>query len=363
MAINDYLNAPAGGSAVGGTMTTIFEGDAQSAADKAAQENKLAVAQEAALFDGETGGGGGGVTDTGVETRTISQEASDIANEQGVAYKKLAKSRENQTLPTYTDYGAELVGNQLDSRIDFDTTESYIDKAKSTVAGQLKSLLASDSPYIQQQEAKAQEQAQSRGLLNSTLAAQAGREAAIDAALPIAQADAGTYAKGDLARMQAEQNIETIQSEAIVSGEMVKQKAAIEQQNRQINDAFSAKLQGASEQSKVWLADLQNNFNTHMQNLQSTSQQMLLETELDSVRAQSVREHAASLMQNYQISVENMLTDPDFLALDDEDGTVINNALNQLQTIATNSINFIGASANVNMEPFLDAYMEPINAL
>ena len=292
------------------------------------------------------------------DPETISQQAQDVAKATGVAYEDVATETESQDLPQYRDYDSALVGSTLEDQIEFKPTETYIDKARSTVAGQLESLLAADSPYIRQAERAAEEKAQSRNMLNTTLAIQAGREAAISQALPIAQQDAQTYAKGDLSRMAAEQNIETIQSEAIVSGEMVKQKAAIDQANKNINNAFQARIQGASEQSKVWLNDLQNTYNANMQGLQAASQQMLLETELDSNRAQKVRDSAASIMQNYQISVENMLTDPDFLNLGAES---VQNALNQLQTVATNSIGFIGASAGIDMDPFIEAYMAPID--
>ena len=57
----------------------------------------------------------------------------------------------------------------------------------------LQKLLQSDSPYLQQARDKAMLTANSRGLVNSTLAAGAGESAAIDATLPIATADATTY--------------------------------------------------------------------------------------------------------------------------------------------------------------------------
>lgn len=54
----------------------------------------------------------------------------------------------------------------------------------------MSALLAGDNPYVQQNEARARAESAGRGLLNSTLAAQAGRAAAIQGALPIATADA-----------------------------------------------------------------------------------------------------------------------------------------------------------------------------
>lgn len=62
------------------------------------------------------------------------------------------------------------------------------------VSGQLTGLLASDSPYIQQARAQAQAAAAGRGLLNSSMAAGSAQNAAIAAALPIAQGNAQEYA-------------------------------------------------------------------------------------------------------------------------------------------------------------------------
>lgn len=61
------------------------------------------------------------------------------------------------------------------------------------VSTQLDKQLGKDSLLQQRARAGAMQTANSRGLLNSTMAAQAGEAAAIDAALPIAGADASTY--------------------------------------------------------------------------------------------------------------------------------------------------------------------------
>lgn len=60
-----------------------------------------------------------------------------------------------------------------------------------SVAQQLNSLLSADNPYLQQARLRAEQEAASRGLRNSTLGVQAGEQAAIAAALPIAQQEAG----------------------------------------------------------------------------------------------------------------------------------------------------------------------------
>jgi len=71
------------------------------------------------------------------------------------------------------------------------------------VSGQLHGLLESTSPYITQARAQAAAQSASRGLLNSSIAAGAGQNAAIAAALPIAQGNAQQYANTAAANQMA----------------------------------------------------------------------------------------------------------------------------------------------------------------
>ena len=102
---------------------------------------------------------------------TISQDAQDVAKAQGVAYEDIAQEQETQatTDVDYKDYNAEKVSSTLDQNVLFKEPSSYIDEAKSTVAGQLSTILGSNSPYIQQAEQQAREQSAGRGLLNVLL--------------------------------------------------------------------------------------------------------------------------------------------------------------------------------------------------
>ncbi len=67
--------------------------------------------------------------------------------------------------------------------------------ANQTVASQIENLIKSDSPLMQRARAKAMQEANARGLSNTSMAGTAGEAAVIDAALPIAQQDASTYGK------------------------------------------------------------------------------------------------------------------------------------------------------------------------
>lgn len=61
------------------------------------------------------------------------------------------------------------------------------------VEERLARLLKAGTPLMDQAAARAQQAANARGMSNSSLAAQAGQEAVVGAALPIAQQDANTY--------------------------------------------------------------------------------------------------------------------------------------------------------------------------
>lgn len=74
---------------------------------------------------------------------------------------------------------------------------------QSTVSGQIRELLDSGGPYLQQARERARQQAGNMGLQNSSIAVQSGEQAAISAALPIASQDATTNFNQGLANQNA----------------------------------------------------------------------------------------------------------------------------------------------------------------
>jgi hypothetical protein len=108
------------------------------------------------------------------------------------------------TASTYTP--ATLADWQKDpTKLTADTTKAMAGDMQSAttwtpddnalVSNNLNKLLSSDSPYIQSARTRAAQYSNSRGLLNSSIGAGAGESAAIDASLPIAQADASMYGR------------------------------------------------------------------------------------------------------------------------------------------------------------------------
>lgn len=108
------------------------------------------------------------------------------------------------------------------------------------VQNQLTGLLAGDSQYIQQARNQAGRNAASRGLLNSSIASGAGQAAAIQAGLPIAQADAQTYFQTE-AQNQADLNAQQLaieRNDASLEGARIGAGAQIEGANIAANSAL-----------------------------------------------------------------------------------------------------------------------------
>lgn len=100
----------------------------------------------------------------------------------------------NPNLPVYAQPETQAPSATVDPNKLQQQTANIVDQERGTVAGQMRGLLAENSPYLQVARTGALQTAAGRGLLNSSIAAGAGEEAAIKQALPIAQQDAQTYA-------------------------------------------------------------------------------------------------------------------------------------------------------------------------
>jgi len=114
-----------------------------------------------------------------------------------------------------------------------------------TVSGQLQNILSADNPYITRARASAASAANKRGLLNSSIAAGAGEGAAIDAALPIATADAGTYSAQRLANQSASNVFGLSAQEGAQAQQLAAQKGEID---KQLEALKAAEARGLSAQ-------------------------------------------------------------------------------------------------------------------
>jgi hypothetical protein len=115
-----------------------------------------------------------------------------------------------------------------------------VNRATETTSGQLDSLLAGDSPILQRARALAAQQANARGLLNSTMAAEAGTAAMIDRALPIANADANVY--DQRARGNADAGNQSLSQGANIAAQMnlQREQQSFQSSERESQNQFAA---------------------------------------------------------------------------------------------------------------------------
>jgi len=92
------------------------------------------------------------------------------------------------------------------SLIDTTTLKPSVDPDE-TVAGQMQKVMDSSSPLLQKARTQAAQAANKRGLSNTTMAVQAGEQAVLNTALPIAQQDAATHATRGNMNQQFQQQV------------------------------------------------------------------------------------------------------------------------------------------------------------
>lgn len=259
--------------------------------------------------------------------------------------------------------GQEAIANQpgyqapeegsLDTIEDASTYRNPEDK----VAWQMDQLLSQDSPYMQQAQRRADEQAQRFGALGSSMHAGASTGAAIEAALPIAQQDAESAAKFGLQQQNAENEIGRIEAETSLGSALMMQRTALEMQQQSLDHSFKLAAQGLDLESQTIIADIQGRWSMVTQDaglrLEAALKEKLTNQSIDAETVASVRAASSDLVQNYQIAVENLLQDPDFLQLGSE---TIQATLNNMLTTTVASMQFMADSSGVNLDDYLDDF-------
>lgn len=223
------------------------------------------------------------------------------------------------------------------------TAEKPQVKAEETTSGQLSTILDGDSPIMQRARTIAAQQANSRGLLNSSMAAEAGTAAMIDRAVPIANADANVY--DNRARFNADAGNTASGLGASIRSQMEQQKSQQEftagqsdldraQQTslQQMQTDAQRQLQESQQQFQGTESSLDRQQQTNIQQMQADAQRQLQESQ------QAFQEIQSQLDRDQQINLTNLQA-----SLQDA-----MNAKNLPQTFAANlSINMQNAMANI----------------
>jgi hypothetical protein len=138
-----------------------------------------------------TGGGTGGGTGTGG-----SGTGGTTTGPGGVTYVQAPGMGVVQQVQAGTYNAAQMDAATYDGAGSQAEIHGWtVDPRTQTVQGQLDSIIAKDSPLMQRAAALGEMTANERGLINSSMAAGAAQTAVLDAATPIASADATMYGR------------------------------------------------------------------------------------------------------------------------------------------------------------------------
>lgn len=208
----------------------------------------------------------------------------------------------------------------------YDSAQVAIDPAKQTVAGQLDSVLSKDSPLLQRARSSAAGVANSRGLLNSTMGAQAGEAAVIDAAMPIATADANVYNSAEFANKGATNT--ALQTGAAATN--------------------AATLTNTDAANRVALTRLDAQSQMALQGLRGDQATTLAQIEASYKQLMQANSSAASLFNESTSQIATILRDPSTSAAQKE------SAVSSVNALLQSSLAVAGAISNLDLGALLN---------
>lgn len=140
-----------------------------------------------------------------------------------------------------------------------------------TVAGQVSKDLAAGSPIVDKARADAMDQANSRGLLNSSIAAGAGESAAIGSVIPIASQDANTFAAAATRNANSADTAGQFNAGAQNTASQVNTGIISQQQLTKLSGDVQTQLQTLKGTQSVDLANIESNYKQLLQTSASAS--------------------------------------------------------------------------------------------
>ena len=196
-----------------------------------------------------------------------------------------------------------------------------IDATRESVAGQLDSLLAKESGLMTRARTGAAQTANARGLLNSSMAAGAGEEAAINTAFPIANADANIYGTASRDNQAAQnaalsQNAQSANTAALANSAAANQSSQITQQGEESRQTAAQSQQAenslftrqAAQQTAMQQLQLQGQIT--LQNLQTAAAKDLVNIEADYKTVMQTSATAGQIMSQAQVGINDIMKDP-----------------------------------------------------
>mgnify|MGYP003455235333 FL=1 len=217
------------------------------------------------------------LTQTGIGLAGGSGNESVTRNQSGVGGASFGGSSTNSN---------GIIGGQMQAAQVATPTQWNV-TAPQTVQGQIKDIINPNSPIMQQARTGALEQMNSRGLANSSMAITAGDDAAYRAAIPIATADASTYAKSASYNADAQNQVNLANAQYANQAEKTNLSANTKTNNTKMNDDTQKQLSTLDVATRTNLQTLQN------------ENQVLLNT---NSQASSLFSNATSALNNITMS-------------------------------------------------------------
>lgn len=210
------------------------------------------------------------------------------------------------------------------------------------VSTQLTNLLAADSPYMTQVANKSNEQANKLGLLSSSMAVGAGQRAAIQSALPIAQADAQMAGQFQLGQQKAEYDVSKDLISTQLNADYLKYKG-------EIDTTFQSAMKSADAKTAAIYQDAQNKWNydiqTSLKTFDNQWAERLANGQVSQERYNNAMSSIGAITQNTQTNISNVLQDPDIASMNAD---VVASMLNNIQDHALASIEFVSGVGGIN---------------
>jgi len=171
-----------------------------------------------------------------------------------------------------------------------------------TVQDQIAKITSSDSKLMQQARTRANQDAQAKGLFNSSLAVEAGQNAVLSQALPIAQQDAATYnqAATNTTNAQNAAAFQNAQAQNAVNLQNSQSANAVNMQNAaETNKLFSTKL---SLDSQMAMAQLDASTKTALAQLDNQYRGLLQTSQNAASKFNQITQNIASITMNNTLS-------------------------------------------------------------
>ena len=258
------------------------------------------------------------LTQTGIGLAGGSGNESVTRNQSGIGGASFGGSSTNSN---------GIIGGQMQAAQVATPTQWNV-TAPQTVQGQIKDIINPNSPIMQQARTGALEQMNSRGLANSSMAITAGDDAAYRAAIPIATADASTYAKSASYNADAQNQVNLANAQYANQAGQSNLSANTQTSIAKMNDDTQTSIAKMNDDTQKQLSTLDVATRTNLQTLQNENQ-VLLNT---NSQASSLFSNATSALNNITMS-----TTMDEVTKQDASAQVWSNLQAQIKVLSATS--------------------------